>query len=1146
MRQSPTSGERLESIDISIAPVRTSTRDASAPLNAAAEDSAGFGSEGVGARDSSASNSGARPITRRSTRSTVEMSTHNYVRYEELASHTADLGSGGFQGEGADSQSLRGPPWCRGIARLVRWCGGGKRTDSRLIRLNAKRPTDRRYCRNVINNQKFSLLTFFPKVLYEQFKFFFNLYFLIVAVSQFFPPLKVGFLFTYIAPLAFVLAITIIKEAHDDFKRMLSDRKLNGEMYDRLLGDGRTERVPSSKIRVGDLIRIHTNQRVPADCVLVRTTEHSGTVFLRTDQLDGETDWKLRVAVPSCQKLATDADLQRIAATLYAGAPSKAIYEFVGEMTTTAGQAGGAGSGGAAGTAPGHGGVAPPTTEPLGLENTMWCNTVLASGMAIGVVVFTGNETRCMMNASATPTKVSGLDLQINFLAKFLFCLTVTLSALMVLIPPDHSPSPLLKLLAFFRFILLFSSIVPISLRVSLEMAKVTYALHMFRDSEMKGAIVRSSSISEELGGIEYLLTDKTGTLTRNEMVFRKLHLGSHCLTAASLEEVRGLLREAYRSEAAGAPLSPLAHQTRSALLAIALCHNVSPVEGGDSFQGASPDELALVSFAAATGLKLVRRDLQHVVLQRAHDDVEMVWDVLQEFPFTSETKRMGIMLRERETGQMTFLVKGADTVMAEKVARSYWLEEEVGNLAREGLRTLVVARRPLTEAAYRQFETELQAARLAKTAAGREQAVRECVDRLEVDMDLLCLTAVEDLLQNAVQQTLEKLRNANVKTWMLTGDKLETAMVIAQNASLVPRGGAFYPVVAKSPVEALQKLRGYPQGVLHAPCLLVDGNSLELCLQHHQVLFLEVACAAPAVICCRCSPTQKGQIVRLIRTHTGKCTAAIGDGGNDIPMIREAHVGIGIEGKEGKQASMAADFSLTEFSHLQRLVLWHGRNSYLRSALLAQFVIHRGLIIAIIQAVFSSLFFFASIAVYNGYLTVGYATIFTTGPVFSLVLDEDISAENALKYPELYRELQKRRHLSLKTFLIWTWKAIYQGGVIMLGAIYLFDRRLVHVVGITFTALILTELIMVAVEVKRWHTIMIASEVVTLAVYAGSIFALSSPTMLGTSTFDLPFMLSVEFLWKVAAITAVSCVPVWVGKVFSQRLSPEKASKIR
>lgn len=596
-----------------------------------------------------------------------------------------------------------------------------------------------------------------------------------------------------------------------------------------------------------------------------------------------------------------------------------------------------------------------------------------------------------MMNASATPTKVSGLDLQINFLAKILFCFTTCLAAVMVLLPPDHSPSPLLKALAFSRFVLLFSSIVPISLRVSLEMAKVTYALAISNDPEMRGAVVRSSSISEELGGIEYLLTDKTGTLTRNEMVFRKLHLGSHCLSSADTREVSDLLAQATRADASGGAEAPshLAAQARDALLAIALCHNVSPVEGGDSFQGASPDELALVSFAASAGLLLVSRDLRQIVLRRGLDGAELAFDILHEFPFTSETKRMGIVLRCRQSGTLTFYAKGADVAMADKVARSYWLEEEVGNLAREGLRTLVVARRRVSEGAYRQFEAELQGARLAKSAAGREQGVRSCVERLEVEMELLCLTAVEDLLQPHVQQTLEKLRNANVRTWMLTGDKLETAMVIAQNASLVPRGGAFYALVARSPLEALQKLRGYPQGVMHAPCLLVDGASLELCLAHHRILFLEVACAAPAVVCCRCSPTQKAQIVRLIRSHTGKCTAAIGDGGNDIPMIREAHVGIGIEGKEGKQASMAADFSLLEFSHLQRLVLWHGRNAYLRSALLAQFVIHRGLIIAMIQAVFSSLFFFASIAVFNGYLTVGYATIFTTGPVFSLVLDE-------------------------------------------------------------------------------------------------------------------------------------------------------------
>ena len=119
---------------------------------------------------------------------------------------------------------------------------------------------------------------------------------------------------------------------------------------------------------------------------------------------------------------------------------------------------------------------------------------------------------------------------------------------------------------------------------------------------------------------------------------------------------------------------------------------------------------------------------------------------------------------------------------------------------------------------------------------------------------------------------------------------------------------------------------------------------------------------------------------------------------------------GVGIVGKEGKQASLAADFSVTQFSHLTKLLLWHGRNSYRRSAKLAQFVIHRGLIISVMQAVFSSIFYFAPIALYQGWLMVGYATIYTMAPVFSLVLDRDLNEDLALSYPELYKELTKVR----------------------------------------------------------------------------------------------------------------------------------------
>lgn len=186
------------------------------------------------------------------------------------------------------------------------WCCGSRKHESRFIRLNAKRPTLARFPHNRVVNTKYTVVSFVPKVLYEQFKYFFNLYFLLVALSQFFPPLQIGLLVTYVAPLVFVLAVTMTKEGYDDLKRWKTDREINRELYTRLLPGGATETIRAQDIKVGHLLRLQTNQRVPADMVLLRTSASSGVVFLRTDQLDGETDWKLRTAAPSCQKLNSD------------------------------------------------------------------------------------------------------------------------------------------------------------------------------------------------------------------------------------------------------------------------------------------------------------------------------------------------------------------------------------------------------------------------------------------------------------------------------------------------------------------------------------------------------------------------------------------------------------------------------------------------------------------------------------------------------------------------------------------------------------------------------------------------------------------------------------------------------------------------
>lgn len=402
-----------------------------------------------------------------------------------------------------------------------------------------------------------------------------------------------------------------------------------------------------------------------------------------------------------------------------------------------------------------------------------------------------------------------------------------------------------------------------------------------------------------------------------------------------------------------------------------------------------------------------------------------MKYQILQTFPFTSENKRMGIIVKELNSGEITFYLKGADVVMSAIVQYNDWLAEESGNMAREGLRTLVVAKKVLTEEQYSDFETRYNAAKVSVT--DRVTKVSAVIESLEREMELLCLTGVEDRLQDRVRPTLELLRNAGIKIWMLTGDKLETATCIAKSSHLVGRNQNIH--VLKSVLTRTDAHLELNQFRRKQDCaLVVSGESLEICLQYYQPEFMELATACPAVVCCRCSPTQKAQVVSLIQKYSGKRTCAVGDGGNDVSMIQQADAGIGIEGREGKQASLAGDFSIPQFSHIAKLLIVHGRRSYKRSAALSQFVIHRGLIISTMQAVFSAVFYLSSVALYQGFLMVGYATLYTMFPVFSLVLDQDISANIALTYPELYKELSKGRSLSYKTFFMWVLISIYQG----------------------------------------------------------------------------------------------------------------------
>uniref|UniRef100_A0A8C3VID1 Phospholipid-transporting ATPase n=1 Tax=Catharus ustulatus TaxID=91951 RepID=A0A8C3VID1_CATUS len=985
----------------------------------------------------------------------------------------------------------------------------------RTVWLGHPEKREQRYPRNVINNQKYNFFTFLPGVLFNQFKYFFNLYFLLLACSQFVVEMRLGALYTYWVPLGFVLAVTVIREAAEEIRCYMRDKEVNSQIYSKLTARGGL----SFSTARAFMLTFAKNQRC---------------------HLDGETDWKLRLPVSCTQRLPTASDLLQIRSYVYAEEPNIDIHNFVGTFTREDSD--------------------PPVNESLSIENTLWASTVIASGTVVGVVLYTGRELRSVMNTSNPRSKIGLFDLEVNCLTKILFGALVVVSLVMVAL--QHFAGR--WYLQIIRFLLLFSNIIPISLRVNLDMGKIVYSWVIRRDSKIPGTVVRSSTIPEQLGRISYLLTDKTGTLTQNEMVFKRLHLGTVAYGLDSMDEVQSHIFSIYTQQAQEPPAvkglsvatkvrRTMSSRVHEAVKAIALCHNVTPVYESNGvtdqaeaerhyedscrvYQASSPDEVALVQWTESVGLTLVGRDQSSVQLRSPGGHI-LNFTILQIFPFTYESKRMGIIVRDESTGEITFYMKGADVVMAGIVQYNDWLEEECGNMAREGLRVLVVAKKSLTEEQYQDFEARYVQAKLS--VHDRSLKVATVIESLEMEMELLCLTGVEDQLQTDVRPTLETLRNAGIKVCLSQGcssrsrDPLEcVALSHPVKHTLL---NSILPQVTNRG-EAHLELNAFRRK--HDCALVISGDSLEVCLKYYEYEFMELACQCPAVVCCRCAPTQKAQIVRLLQERTGKLTCAVGDGGNDVSMIQEADCGVGVEGKEGKQASLAADFSITQFKHLGRLLMVHGRNSYKRSAALSQFVIHRSLCISTMQAVFSSVFYFASVPLYQGFLIIGYSTIYTMFPVFSLVLDKDVKSEVAMLYPELYKDLLKGRPLSYKTFLIWVLISIYQGSIIMYGALLLFESEFVHIVAISFTSLILTELLMVALTIQTWHWLMIVAELLSLSCYIASLVFLHE-------FIDVYFIATLSFLWKVTVITLVSCLPLYVLKYLRRRFSPPSYSKL-
>lgn len=440
-------------------------------------------------------------------------------------------------------------------------------------------------------------------------------------------------------------------------------------------------------------------------------------------------------------------------------------------------------------------------------------------------------------------------------------------------------------------------------------------------------------------------------------------------------------------------------------------------------YHASSPDEKALVEACARLGviylndnndiytlrLRMKRKPdtelmgMQDSIADENNDIVQ--FKRLQVLEFTSDRKRMSVIVMDK-FGQIWLYTKGAEShvlpLCNSKSAHVLMAtQKHINDFAKEGLRTLAIARRKLTKTEFINFINELNEANTSLTH--RTEKVEACQRKIESGLDLLGATAVEDALQDDVRDTLVSIRAAGIKVWVLTGDKVETALNIALSCGHIPENAAKYFIVeCKNEIQLnghLEALaREYNRNPDNEYSLLIDGQSLAIALLHSAEKFRDLAYKCHAVLCCRLSPLQKCEVVHLVKTSPMKpITAAIGDGANDVSMIQEAHVGLGIVGKEGRQAARCADYAFANFSMLKRIVLLHGHYFSHRLALLVLYFFYKNVVFMGCQFYFQADSLFSTSSIFDSLFLTLYNVSYTTLPILFISITDKIHDEKEL-----------------------------------------------------------------------------------------------------------------------------------------------------
>uniref|UniRef100_A0A8C9WC33 Phospholipid-transporting ATPase n=1 Tax=Scleropages formosus TaxID=113540 RepID=A0A8C9WC33_SCLFO len=1006
---------------------------------------------------------------------------------------------------------------------------------------------------NAIKTSKYNMFSFLPLNLFEQFQRIANAYFLFLLILQ-------------------VMGLTHVSFSHLACRAFVNNKLIFS--FNRL----RTEKWMD--VQVGDIIKLENNHFVTADLLLLSSSEPLNLVYIETAELDG--------SVAVCF-LRPDRLSKRVCCfskgELRCEPPNNRLDRFTGTLMF-------------------QGQKFSLDNEKVllrgcTLRNTEWC---------FGLVIFAGPETKLMQNSGRTTFKRTSIDRMMNALVLCIFVFLVFMCTVLAIgnsiweqqqgdfttfLPrQDGVNAAFSGFLTFWSYVIILNTVVPISLYVSVEIIRLGNSFYIDWDRKMyyarsdTPAVARTTTLNEELGQIKYIFSDKTGTLTQNIMTFNKCSINGKCYGT-----VRG--KKQHETEKVDFSYNPLADpkfsfhdhslveavklenpEVHAFFRLLALCHTAmaeEKTEGELLYQAQSPDEGALVT--AARNFGFVFRSRTPETISIVEMGIQRNYELLTILDFNNVRKRMSVIVRSPE-GKLSLYCKGADTVVYERLhpSCSKLMEvttEHLSEFAGDGLRTLALAYKDLDES---YFESWRQRHHEASTALDdREDKLDELYEEIEKNMLLLGATGIEDKLQDGVSHTIEQLSRADIKIWVLTGDKQgETPREILGKKSKLVQDEAVngeYGLVINGHSLVRNKMfrSNVPKSFLYstgAPSFLAYALDKTMELE-----LLRTACMCKTVICCRVTPLQKAQVVELVKKYKRAVTLAIGDGANDVSMIKAAHIGVGISGQEGMQAVLSSDYSFAQFRYLQRLLLVHGRWSYLRMCKFLCYFFYKNFTFTFVHFWYAFFCGFSAQTVYDEWFITLYNLVYTALPVLGMSLfDQDVNDRWSFQYPQLYVPGQLNMYFSKTIFA----KCVLHSGYSSLVVFFIPYAAMYNTVRdngkdvadyqsfalLAQTCLLIAVCIQLGLDMAYWTAVNQFFVWGSLAVYFAITFAIYSNGIFLIFTSSFPFIgvarntLNQANVWLTILLTTILCVlPVVAYRFLLMQLRPtinDKVFKVR